>query len=209
MAGEVYGEQGRTVSTMTEDGDDGQEKLKQQVGGGQVVNDFAGARYKVIASVTEATATRKDKTVRQMLNVAQVAVTAQDMDMAQAAILTAVLNLEGEGIDDFHNWCRQKALPIGLVQPTDDEAKAMDDAKANQQPDPTADALQAQAKDFEASAREKETRAVKNVADAKLKSAQTVKTLAEAGKAHAETGHARAKTRAEIIRPLFGGSTAR
>jgi hypothetical protein len=71
MAEECYYEPGRTVETMTEDGDDGEATLHESVtdkqGVHRVRNDFSSGRYKVIADVTEATATRRDKTVKSAL----------------------------------------------------------------------------------------------------------------------------------------------
>jgi hypothetical protein len=56
---------------MTEDGDDGEatlhESFTDKQGVHRVRNDFSSGRYKVIADVTEATATRRDKTVKSML----------------------------------------------------------------------------------------------------------------------------------------------
>jgi hypothetical protein len=207
MAREVYAEDGREVETMTEDGDDGVAVLKQAVTNGKtgvhsVVNDLQSGRYKVIASVTEATATRRDKTVKSMLATAQVAITAQDMELAQAALLTAVLNQEGEGIDDFHAWARKRALNIGLVEPNEEEQAAMEAASENAAPDPTAEALQAQADDFKASAAKKLAEIDETKASTRLKDAQAVETLAGIPAKQAQA----MKTRAEVIRPAFGGS---
>jgi hypothetical protein len=194
-AAEIYAEEGRTVSTMSEDGDDGRATLKAQytdrnTGQNRVINDLESARYKVIASVTEATATRRDKTVRSMLMTAEVAVQAQDMELAQAAILTATLNQDGEGIDDFQKWARKKALGIGLVTPNEEEQHEMDQAAQSQQqaaPSPTDQALNAQAADFAASAAKKQAETVLTGAKVDNTKADTAAKLASIGRAHAET----------------------
>lgn len=186
MASEVYYEAGRTVETMSEDGDDGTAKLKDMRAGGRIVNDLQSGRYKVIASVTEATATRRDKTVKSMLSTAEIAIQAQDLELAQAAILTAVMNQDGEGIDDFHKWARKRALNLGLVEPNEEEAKAMAEAAEQQQPDPMQKVADAQAASLMADAAKKEAEIAETGASTALKEAQTIKTLAEAGKARAD-----------------------
>ncbi len=185
MAAEVYTEEGREVETMSEDGDHEVATLKvsrtDASGLNGIANDLERGRYKVIASVTEATATRKDKTVRQMLNIAQVATAAQDQELVQAATLTAVLNMDGEGMDDFQKWARAKALGMGLVEPNDDEKAAMEQqAQQPAAPDPMADLATAQAKDFLASAGKKLAETDKVTADTALSKAKTVATLVDA-----------------------------
>jgi len=198
-AAAVYFEPGREVETMDEEGADGVEILHEpftdEQGLFQIRNDLAKGQYKVVCSVTEATATRRDKTVKSMLSTAQIAVEAQDMELAQAAILTAVLNQDGEGIDDFHKWARKKALALGLVTPTEEEAREMEEAAANQQPDATQQALMAQAAEFEASAGLKQAQTGKAVADTELSQAKTVETLASADLKQAQSGKAEEETK--------------
>jgi len=149
MACEVYVEPGRKVETMTEEGDDGVATLHEDYsdkGELKVRNNFATGRYKVMADVTEATTTRRDRTVKQMLNYATVSIGAQDMEGAQAALITAGLNMDGEGIDDFTKWQRQRGIKLGLVEMSEDEKAAAEAEaeQAQQQPDPQLEALKAQ-----------------------------------------------------------------
>ena len=176
MATEVYSEAGREAETMTEDGDDGIAVIKDNVTDPKTeehktINDLSAGRYKVIVSVSEATATRRDKTVKAMMHIAEVATSAGDTETAQAAIITAALNTDGEGTQDFTKWLRTKALGMGLVEPNEEEAKAASEAQQQPAPpDPTATALEAQAKDFEASA-------VKKMAETDKTKAQTMQIL--------------------------------
>jgi hypothetical protein len=181
MATEVYSEDGRVVDTMDEEGGDGQAVLKKMIEGGAVVNDFTHARYKVIVSVSEATATRRDKTVKSMLSTAQVANVAGDQELAQIAILTAVLNQDGEGLKDMQDYARKRLVSLGAVEPTDDEAQAMTEAAENTPPDPFAQVAEAQAADFMASADKKQAELEQIAATAALREAQAIKTAREAG----------------------------
>jgi len=186
MASEIYTEAGREVETMSEDGDDGSAILKQPVtdkgGLHRIANDFTTGRYKVIVSVTEATATRRDKTVRAMMQISEAATAIGDPDLSRAALLTAVMNTDGEGSDEFIAYARKKALEIGLVEPNEDELAAMQEAAENQQPDPMAELATAQAQQFKADAAKKEAEVEEIIANTGLKEAQTIKTLADANR---------------------------
>jgi hypothetical protein len=172
MVRECYFEPGRIVETMSEDGEDGEATLHQSYTDPQgkfgTKNDFSQGKYKVIVDVTEATATRRDKTIKQMMNIAEISVQAQDMEGAQAAIITATLNMDGEGLTDYQKWQRQRAIKLGLVEPNEEEQAAIDKAKEDttqQPPDPETILAAAKAQDLDASAKQRE-------ADTALKLAQ-------------------------------------
>lgn len=178
MAREVYVRPGRVVETMDDDARDGEETLVQPhtdpvTGEYQIRNDLAKGKYKVIADVTEATSTLRDRTVRRMQAIAQVAVSANDQELAQAALATAVANMDGEGLQDFKDWNRKRMIQIGLTKPTPEEEQAIAQAQQQQKaPDPAAEALQAQAADFMADAQLKGAKADTEKASAILKLAQ-------------------------------------
>jgi hypothetical protein len=176
MAREVYYEPGRTVETMSEDGDDGAATLHEPVTDGRgrfrISNDFSRGKYKVIADVTEATATRRDKTVKSSLNIATVAQAAGDQALARIATLTAVMNQDGEGMSDFQKYARRQLVAEGVVEPTDEEKQQMEEAQQGAEPDPQAELVAAQAAVL--------------AAEAKLKEAQTLKAKADTIKSQAE-----------------------
>lgn len=184
MAEVVYCEPGRAVDTMSEDGEHGQATLAEpytdRTGKHFIRNDLSRGKYKVIASVTEATTTRRDKTVKSCLNTAQVAQAAGDNELARIATLTAVMNQEGEGMSDLQAYARKQLVAAGVVQPNEEEQKAMDEAAENQQPDAAQTALMAQAKELEASAGLKVAQTGKAVADTGLSEAKRIETLAKA-----------------------------
>lgn len=181
MAREAYSEQGRKVEIMTEDGDDGTAVIGQMMtdksGKNRIINDLQAARYKVIVSVTEATATRRDKTVRAMMNIADVATKVGNAELAGAALLTAVMNTDGEGSDDFIAYARRKALEIGLVEPNEDELAAMQQAQEGQAPDPTQQLIEAQTAELQAQAQERTAKVEDTLASAEKKRAETAETM--------------------------------
>lgn len=186
MAKEVYADAGRRVDTMDEDGGDGTAVLKQAKtddnGKHRVINDLQGAQYKVIASVTEATATRRDKTVKSSLALAEIATAAQDTELAQVSLLTAVMNQDGEGLDDMQAYARKRLVGMGVVPPNDDEKRAMEQAAANQPPDPLAQVAEAQAADLAASALKKTAEVAETEANTGLTHAKTRETLHNIGR---------------------------
>lgn len=183
MLSDVYVEEGREVETMSEDGDDGSETLMQPYtdarGVPGVRNDFSKGKYKVIVTVTEATATRRDKTVRSALNMAQVALSAQDMEFAQACLITAAMNSDGEGIEDLQSYARKRGLQIGLVEPNEEEAAQLQEQA--QQPDPATILADAQADALAAQAEKDRADAAKKAAEIPLTKAKTIETLTDAG----------------------------
>jgi hypothetical protein len=171
MSREVYFEPGRNVETMSEDGDDGQATLHQPytdpaTGAFAIKNDFSQGKYKVIVDVTEATATRRDKTVKSMLSTAEIAVQAQDMELAQVAVLTAVMNQDGEGMGDMRAYVRKRLVGMGVIEPNEDEQAQLAEAAQNQQPDPQSQYLSAKAQEAIASAGQKKADTVLKVAQA-------------------------------------------
>jgi hypothetical protein len=178
MAKAVYIEEGRKVPTMDEEGQQGSAVLQQptttQKGGYYVANDFAGMKFNVISDVTEATTTRRDKTVKTLLASAE-AMAPFDPQGAAAAMGVAFLNMDGEGIGDLKDWYRGRLVQQGIVKPTEQEKEAMQEAQAQQQqqPDPHAQVLQATV--------EKEMAQTKKAeAQTEQAKAGTVKALAEA-----------------------------
>lgn len=176
MAKDVYYEPGRTIETMSEEGDDGESVLHEPFtdknGTFRIRNDFTAGKYKVIADVTEATATRRDKTVKHMLATASVATEAEDMELAQVCILTAVMNQDGEGASDVQAYARKRLVGMGVVAPNEEEQQQMEQAQQNQQPDPQTELLGAMASEKAASAQLKQAQAGAAKADTILKMAQ-------------------------------------
>lgn len=193
MCADVYVEEGREIETMDEDGGDGRATLVQsytdpKTQANFTINDFQTGRYKVIVSVTEATATRRDKTVKAMLNIAQVAqAAAGDQELAKAALLTAVQNIDGEGSDNMIEFARKQAVAMGLQEPSDEEKQAMAQAAQEQKPDPITVVAEAQAKDFEASAGKK-------AAETQQIQVETLNKLREPAETEANTEYLRART---------------
>lgn len=191
MAREIYVEEGRKVETLGEDGEDGEatllEPFTDDAGNYSIRNDLAKGKYKVISDVTEATSTRRDKTCKALVNVAQIAA-ATDPELSNAALNTAMLQMDGEGMIDLQDWIRQRLVRQGVVKPSKDEKEQMALEAKNAQPD-------AQTKALEAVAFKEENLGLKAQSDIKVNDATVVEKLAnaalkteQAGKTEVEAG---------------------
>jgi len=89
----------------------------------------------------------------------------------------AMMNMEGEGVGDANAYFRKKLLRMGVVKPTDDEAKTLMEEMQGQPQDPNAIYLQAAAEEATAKAAQARANTVKTVADAELSRAKTVEII--------------------------------
>lgn len=202
MAREVYVEEGREVETMNEEGETETATLHELYTNPATKitakrHDLSVGKFNVVADVTEATATRRDKTVRTMMTLAEAATTMQDMELGQVALITALKNMDGEGIEAIQEWAHKKAVALGLDEMTPEEQAAA--SQAQQEPDPQQLALLGQAKALNAQASKLE-------ADTKLSEAKTVQTLADAAKKRAETSVIPHEAAAEDVNKLMSAA---
>ena len=182
QAADVYYEPGREVDTQDEDDNDGIAVLhEERVENGvyAVHNDFATGKYKVISDVTEATSTRRDKTVRAALNGATIAGGIGDTQAASVCMSVAFMNMDGEGTDVLQKFGRRQLLAAGLVEPNDEEKAEMQQAAANQKPDPTQALAEAQTQALGAQSIKDQASAQKYLADAGQSKAGTILKLAQ------------------------------
>lgn len=187
MARDVYFEPGREVETLDDKGEYGTATLAEphtdDAGNYSIRNDLSRGKYNVISDVTEATSTRRDKTVKTLFSGAQMVAVA-DPELSAAMVNTALLNMDGEGVDDLQDWIRARLVKQGVVKPTKEEAAQLEQAaQQTQQPSAEDQALQA-------SAAKNAALAGKAQADTELAKAKTVDTLAHAHKTGQEAEHA-------------------
>lgn len=179
MAREVYYEPGRKVDTMTSDGQDGTAELAEPVidqsGVYRIRNDLTQGKFKVSASVTESTMTKRQKAQRQALELGAAFMQAQAPNDALAAFYTAAENMDGVGIDDLIAYYRQKSIAIGATKPTPEEQQAIQQAAAQKgsQPDPKEVALQQQMEEIASKTQLNQAKVQQTLAKARLETAQS------------------------------------
>lgn len=171
MATDVYVEEGRSMPVMDADGQHDHKTLFESYAdekGFRIRHDIGRGKFEVVADVTEATTTRRDKTAETCIKGAQIAAPV-DPQLAAVLLNTAVLNIDGEGMGDVKDWVRQRMVQQGVIKPTEQEAQEMARAAQakGQQPPSVEDQLTAAKVEGEQ-------------ADAMLARAKTVLTLAQA-----------------------------
>ncbi|EOW6731967.1 portal protein [Cronobacter malonaticus] len=192
MAREVYGSD-REVRIVNEDGTDDialmNAAVKDQKTGQMVaLNDLSTGRYDVTVDVGPSYTARRDATVAALTSVLNTMVP-QD---PEAGIIRGLImdNMDGEGLDDYKEYNRNKLLTAGVVKPRNaKEQQIVQRAQmaSQNQPDPNMVLAQAQmvAAQAEAQKAQNETAQVQIKAfsaqqDAQLSQAQVLKTLVDA-----------------------------
>lgn len=181
MARDVYVEPGRKMKTVGLMGEMGSVELMkptidEETGEIETENDLSEASFDVVSSVGPSFVSRREATVRAITNMIAVA---DDPETRQVLTSMAVMNMEGEGIDDVRTYFRKKLVQLGVLKPTEEEAQQMMAAMEGQPQDPNAIFLQAAAEEAVAKAAKARADTVETVASAELKRAQTVETLSK------------------------------
>lgn len=174
MAKEILVEENRKVKGIDKNNNIEYIELSKQelneFGGVSYANDITKANLDIKSTVAPATSTRKAKTVRDLLSMTQMV---QDPQIQQVLSSVAVLNMEGEGIDDVRKFMRGKLVRMGAITPTEQEQQELQQEMQTQQPTAQDIYLQSEAQ--------------KNQAQAQKAQADTAKTIAETEQTQAET----------------------
>jgi hypothetical protein len=181
MAKDVYTESKRRMKTLTQTGETDvvelmQPTIDQETGEIVMANDLGAAAFDVNVDVGPSSSSRKSATVRALTGMLQIT---QDPETAQVLGAMAMMNMEGEGIEDANSYFRKKLLRMGVVQPTDKEKEELMAEMQNTPQDPNTMYLQAAAANEEAKAAKARADTVETIAAAELKRAQTVETLSK------------------------------
>lgn len=119
MAREVYGSE-REVRVVNEDGTDdialmNAQVVDRQTGRVVALNDLSTGKYDVTVDVGPSYTARRDATVAALTNVLSTMIP-QD---PEAGIIRGLImdNMDGEGLDDYKEYNRNKLLTAGVVKP--------------------------------------------------------------------------------------------
>lgn len=178
MKKELTHEASRRMKTVAQDDKPGSAVVNQPAIGDQgeqiTRNDMARADLEVNVDVGPSSTSRRAATVRAVTGMMSLP-GVQDPQTTQVLTAFAMMNMEGEGIEDIRNYFRRQLLSMGAVKPTPEEAKAMAAAKAQQgqqPPDPQSQYLLAAADESAAKAAKARADTVETIASASLKDAQ-------------------------------------
>jgi hypothetical protein len=181
MAKDVYIEEGRKMKSIgSQEQVESVQIMKPAVnsdtGEIEYENDLADASFDVVASVGPTSRSKRQATLRSLINMIQIT---DDPETRQVLTGMAMLNMEGEGIQDVRDFFRKRMVMMGVIKPTEEESAEMQAAAQNQQPDPNAVFLQAAAEEATAKAAQARASVIKTVADSELARAKTIETMAK------------------------------
>lgn len=140
-------------------------------------NDISKAHYDVDVDVGPTSSSKRAATVRALTGLLGIV---GPTDPQTASLLTSVvlMNMEGEGLQDVRDYTRAKLVRQGVVKPTEEEKQQIAQEQANQQPDPQAAFLLAEAQKSQAAAVKAQADTGKALADTEKIKAETAATLA-------------------------------
>ena len=200
MAKDVYVESGRTMKTVSTADDAGQIELMRpntdESGAVIYENDLSQASFDVAVDVGPSSASRREATVKSLVGLMQVST--GDPETTQVLQSMAIMNMQGEGIQEVRDFFRQKLVKMGALKPTEEEAQKM--AAAAKEKTPQDQALEAMAQEAEAKAAKARTEVLETVANVELKKAQTLETEANIKLKEAQAIAALGKTENESQR---------
>ena len=180
IARDIFVEQGRKMKSIASNGKmEPVELMKPMVneeGEIEYENDLSDADYDVQVLVGPSSQTKRGATVRALTDMMTLT---QDPEMTQVLSAMAMLNMEGEGIEDVRDYFRKKLLRMGVVRPTEMEAQEMAVEAQNAQPDPQAQYLQAASEEAIARASKAQADSILAVAKAEEARAKTTETLSK------------------------------
>jgi hypothetical protein len=179
MAREVYVEEKRKMKTIGDSGNVSTVELQKPTigndGGIELQNDLSRASFDVVSEVGPSTQSRRDAEQRAYMGLLQITKDPQTSSIIEQLML---MNMDGEGMTDVREFARKKLVAIGVVKPTEEEAKEMAAAAQQQQPDPQALYLQAAAAEAQARAMKAQADTQLAIAKSEETKAKTVETLA-------------------------------
>lgn len=179
MARDIYVEEGRRMKAIGTTGEmESIELMRPTVGAtGEVEyeNDLSDAQFDVAVDVGPSSSSKRQATVRALLNLISITTDEQTKSVLQAM---AMQQLEGEGLGDLRKYFRKKLVEMGVMEPTEEEAQQLAAAMQGQS-DPNAVFLQAAAEEAIAKAARARADTVATVANAELTRAKTLETLSK------------------------------
>lgn len=179
MAKEIYVEPGRTMKTMSTQDEVNTVEIARPVlsESGETVyeNDLSRAHLDVSVDVGPSFSSQRAAIVRALTTMMGMVSDPQDQQVLQSI---ALMNMEGEGLRDAREYFRKKLVSLGIVAPTEEEKREMEEAAAKAPEDPNAVFLRAAAEEATAKATKARAEVVKVVADTELSKAKAMELLA-------------------------------
>lgn len=178
MAKDVYVEDGRKLKGVDAQGKPKQIELSKPIvtkdGERKTINDLSSARFGVHVEVGPSSSSKRSATVRALTGMMTIT---QDTETQQVLGAMAMMNMEGEGIQDAREFFRKRLVRMGVVKPSDEDLEAMQ-GEAQEPPSANDQYLQAAAEAEQARAIKARADTILTVEKADETRAKTIETLA-------------------------------
>lgn len=179
MAKELYVEEGREMKTVGHSDELSSVKLGEpgkdpKTGAIIAQNDLSRAKFDVAVDVGPSSSSRRKATVRSLVKMMQASPDPETQKVLSAMVM---MNIEGEGIQEAREYFRKQLVQLGVLDPTEEEAAAME--AAGQQPDPNLILASAMAEEAQAKATKARADALAIAAAVEKTRAETIKILAD------------------------------
>lgn len=179
MAKDLLIESGRKMKAVGQSGELSNVELVKPYmsdeGEVQYQNDLSKAKHDVVVSVGPSSDSKRSATVRSLMGMMQIT---QDPETLQVLSSMAMMNMDGEGIDDVRDYFRQRLIKIGVIKPNEQESQELQEELANQPPDPNSEYLKSAAEAEKAKAVKAKADTVLSMAKAKEIQARIVEIFA-------------------------------
>jgi hypothetical protein len=179
MAKELYVEEGRVMKTVGHSDELSSVTLGEagkdpKTGALIATNDLSRAKFDVAVDVGPSSSSRRKATVRSLVKMMQAAPDPETQKVLSAMVM---MNIEGEGIQEAREYFRKQLVQLGVLDPTEEEAAAMQEA--GQQPDPNMILASAMAEEAQAKATKARADAMAIAAEVEKTRAETIRILAD------------------------------
>ena len=187
MAKDVLVEQGRKMKSVGSQGEMSTVELGKPMmneeGEVKYENDLSEAKFDVAVDVGPSSSSKRAAVVRELTGMMQLTT---DAETAQVLGAMAMMNMEGEGIEEVRDYFRRKLIKLGVVKPTEEEGKKLLEELQNQKPDANTTYLEAAAQNEEAKADKAKADTINTLAKTEETQAKTAEILANMDMAERE-----------------------
>ena len=179
---DIATDKGRRMKTVGPKKEVGQIELKRPIivnGDTVLENDFRDAKFDIVADVGPSSSSKKSSTVKSIVSMLPFVDDAQDKTVLTS---TAIMNMEGEGLNDTQEYFRKKLVAMNVEKGTEEEEAQKEQAAANQQPSPNDQFMLSEKEKNMAQATKLRAETVETIADTEKKKAETVEIYAGIGR---------------------------
>ena len=198
MARELYIEEAREMKVVNKDTSADVVKLNRmeqnEEGVAEYKNDLTKAKFDVTVDVGASTSTKRKSTVS---SIKEMMMASGDQETINILSSLAIMNMEGEGVNDARKFFRNKLVRMGVLDPTKEEIEKMTEESANQQPSPNDVYLLSEAEKNNADA-------INKMKDAELKEAKKDETVAKTMETIASMDRADREEMVRVLESLKG-----